>query len=517
MKYGRLAHLALVLALAGPGAGCARLFGGHDLAPNGLSRQEEGARRMLADGRADSLHAALASGRYEPHGDALLTDLYRALAAYHGGRPAESAALLDSAAFQVEERQTRSVSRAAGSLLSSDRTLEWIPGPAERLLVPYYAALARLAQYDLVGAAVEARRLSALLAAEDDAPAGGVPLRAALRYFAGAVFEAAGQTNDAGVAYRNAAALDAGRLPAADSLAPVAGVGEVLVILERGFVAHRVQESFTVLLGGDELHTLGRGDAGDRLAAATLVAGRVLAGELDGPRRGRQDRPDRPGRAVGRHDPAPDPCAPGRATGVIRTAAVGDTTRVIPPPSATVCARDEGNAKAAVTEEEDEDEGSDTPYLLRVAWPTFATVRTMGGAATVHVDSATQAPVTRAADVSAAVVADFQRDRVALVARTLARAAAKAAVSRGLEQEVAEKDETAGALLGVLANVGTALLEQADTRGWNLLPTEIGFARLRLPAGTHELRVTLDGGGVLELGSVQVPAGGLVLVPGRAW
>ncbi|MEX2610089.1 MAG: hypothetical protein WEA24_09105 [Gemmatimonadota bacterium] len=515
MKCGRLAHLALVLALAGPGAGCARLFGGHDLAPNGLSRQEEDARRMLARGRADSLHAVLSSGRYEPHGDALLTDLYRALAAYHGGRPAESAALLDSAAFQVEERRTRSVSRAAGSLLSSDRTLEWIPGPAERLLVPYYAARARLAQNDLVGAAVEARRLSALLEAEDDPPMGGVPLRAALRYFAGAVFQAAGQWNDAAVAYRNAAALGGGLLPAADALLPAEGVGEVVVILERGFVAHRVQESFTVLLGGDELRTLGSGDAGDRLAAATLVAGRVLAGELDGPRRGRQGRPDRPGRAVGRHDPAPDPCAPGSATGVIRTAATGDTSRVIIPPGATACARDEGNAKAAATE--DDDEGSDTPYLLRVAWPTFAAVRGVGGGAMVHVDSASHAPVTRAADVSAAVIADFERDRVALVARTLARAAAKAAVSRGLEKEVAEKDETAGALLGILANVGTALLEHADTRGWNLLPTEIGFARLRLPAGTHELRVTVDGGQILELGPVEVREGGLVIVGTRAW
>ena len=502
----RLMHLFLVLALAGPGAACARLFGGYDLAPNGLTRQEERVRRLLADGRADSLHAALEAGRLTPPEDRLLADLYRGVAALYGGDPATSAALLDSAAYLADDRQTRSISRAAASFLSSDRTLEWIPSPTERLLVPYFAAHAWLARGDVEGAAVEARRLSALLEEEEDPPAQGLPLRAALRYFAGAVFEAAGAHNDAGVAYRNAAAVSATVLPAVDSAPPVPGQGEVLVVLERGFVAHRVERSFNVVLEAPEIHALTEGHAGQRLAAATLVAGWVLMDGMDGGQ-------TRRGRALGTRrvrlaEATRDACAAGVGSGVIHPPG-GDTARASTP--ADTCGA-EGDGEG--TEEE-----SDTPYLLRVAWPAYVETPLPGGpgAATVQADGTPAVGVAGGGSVSASLTADFDRNKLELVARTLARAAAKAAVSRGVEKEMAEKDETAGAILGILTNVGTALLERADTRGWNLLPGQIGLARLRLPAGAHHLQVTLDGDRVLDLGTVEVTPGTVRIVPARAW
>ncbi len=108
-----------------------------------------------------------------------------------------------------------------------------------------------------------------------------------------------------------------------------------------------------------------------------------------------------------------------------------------------------------------------------------------------------------------------------MLARTVVRAASKIALAAAAEDVVAEKDETAGRIVGALANVGTLLTERADTRSWHLLPGSVSLARLRLPAGTHELTVELDGAGggagTLSLGPVHVRAGRTAFVTHRLW
>jgi len=91
----------------------------------------------------------------------------------------------------------------------------------------------------------------------------------------------------------------------------------------------------------------------------------------------------------------------------------------------------------------------------------------------------------------------------------------KLLVSRGLESELGEKGETAGRIAGVLGNVGTALLEQADTRSWHLLPGSIGMTRLRLPAGTHALSVPDGRGSSVDIGQVEVRPGRVTFVSAR--
>ena len=83
----------------------------------------------------------------------------------------------------------------------------------------------------LEAAAVEARRLSSLLERYDDeSPGTNVGMRAFLRYFAGTIFEAARQRNDAAVAYRNARAMLPG-LEAPDTSAR-GDTGEVILLVE---------------------------------------------------------------------------------------------------------------------------------------------------------------------------------------------------------------------------------------------------------------------------------------------
>jgi uncharacterized protein len=127
------------------------------------------------------------------------------------------------------------------------------------------------------------------------------------------------------------------------------------------------------------------------------------------------------------------------------------------------------------------------------------------------------APLGASALVSAAVRQDFEQERAGMLARAIVRASAKMVVTRQVEKTVGEKEEAAGRVLGMLTNLGTALLEQADTRSWHLLPAEIGLVRLSLPAGEQPLALELSGGEVLDLGRVDVRPGALAVVATRLY
>src|SRR5690606_9744580 len=200
-------RLLLLAALAAfVGSGCAGLFSRYDVAPNGLRRSDDLLRQDLALGRADSAFARLVGAGVGAPEDDLLRALYTGILAHYAGAYDSSNAALQQAADLAEDRYTKRVRRAALSLITGDTVLPYEPGWTERLLIHYYGALNHLLQGDREGAAVEARRLAFLLEreAEREPDQRTTPLLAALRFFSGVVFEAAGEWNDADVAYRNA-------------------------------------------------------------------------------------------------------------------------------------------------------------------------------------------------------------------------------------------------------------------------------------------------------------------------
>jgi hypothetical protein len=485
----RRAARALILALVLATPGCARLLRQYDVAPNGLPRADARIRDWLSHGRADSTLARLTRGDAGP-GDELLRALFAGTAAHYAGDWSAAAAQLERAAELSEERATKSVSRAALSLITNDLILPYEPSRTERLFIPYFGALTRLRAGDVSGAAVEARRLSALLERfEADGWSAAPGLRATLRYVAGAIFEAAGEANDAAVAYRNAGALAQDLVSPADTafLAADAGSapthvdsagsrGDIVVIVEHGYVAHRAAEALWVLLAPHELHAFGDGRDEDRGHLASLVADRVLRGE-------------------------PPP----------------------PPRRRTDCAGENGECGATVAKATDQPaehdrkhhNDDDDPFLLKVAWPVMRRSIDAGAPAQVMLGDATT-PARDLGDVSAAVVADFEAERTLILARTIARAALKTALAHAAETKAEEKDEDAGRIIGLLANAGSVLLEQADTRSWHLLPARLSIARIRLPAGPQQVTVEMDGRRI-EVMDVSVPAGGIAIVAVRHW
>ena len=517
--------LAMLLPALLASSGCAVLHRGGGTAPSGMTRADDRLRHLLADGRADSAAAALL---HTEDGDELLRTVQAGVAAYYAGRAEESAALLERASLLVEERETRSVSRAALSLITNDLTLAWLPSPTERLLLPYYAGLAYIQAGDFEGATVEARRLTALLQSTEPEPsADEAVLRGALHRFAGAIFEAAGRTNDARVAYRHAASYAGPYAPAeplpdtAAAPAIPAGYGDVLVLVEQGFVAHRVEQAVHLFLYPAEVEALTDGDGEEKAAVATLLAAHVIAhtldpwdGLYDHHRRFRVPRHHRP--FVERKSCAP---RPGNATGTMGDGAVPDTASAAASEQRPVGAAEDGDRRRGSGKDDRCDDDPGNPYLLRVAWPSYRASGRAASIARVIVDGDATHDAALA-NVSRAVVGDFGDDRALLIAKTIARAATKLALTRAAEEEVAEKDETAGRIVGLLANAGNVLLERADTRSLHLLPAGIGVLRLRLQAGDHALTLEIDAGDGprrIAIGPVDVREGGLTFATARAF
>jgi hypothetical protein len=203
-RAARLSGLVVVLPVLLFGAGCATAGAAFRAGPAGIPA-ERSIRTNLATGRAASAWAAMSDKKIAPR-DALLRHMYRGVIAMHSGDHEAGTRSLDRAWSVAEDRYTKSVSRGALSMMTAEATLPYGPGITERMLIPYYGGLNWLARNERYEAGVEARRLASLLAA-DAGPKPPAEMVGVLRYVSGVMFEAAGERQDALVAYRNAAAV----------------------------------------------------------------------------------------------------------------------------------------------------------------------------------------------------------------------------------------------------------------------------------------------------------------------
>jgi len=479
-------HRAAMLGLCLAMAGCS-LLGPRTGGPDGLSIYDGDLRHLVQQGRfEDALDLAETDG--DAVGDDLLAALNLATVEHYAGRFEPSNDRLQAADIEIDDRVTKSLSRAALSLITNDRALAWVPSRLERPMIHVYGALNYVALGELDEAAVEVRRLSQLLDAIREREPEGTDqdVYRTLRYFAGAVFEAAGEWNDAEVAYRNAGFED--------ELAPPRGqdrldLGELVVLVESGFVANRVERSINLLLNADDADYLHSGSDRSRHHAASCLSRQRLAPAYEsfGASWDTDDCPHRRGKN-----------------------------------------RDDGQDDHNGHDNHDDNE---VAYLLRVAWPVmhrsidaiplrnvraFATSSSML-VAVRDVTAATMAypdgEALLSADLSGAMIREFNGRAPGILIKAVARAAVKYTVVKAL----ADDSEAAQ----VVGNVVTALLERADTRSWTLLPSDLHIVRLHLPAGKHQVLVDFDAGGhatrPLVLDDVEVVAHRVTVVSVRAW
>ena len=450
-------RLVVALPLLLVSTGCATASAAFRAGPMGIP-SERALRDHLSYGRAATAWTALKDKQIAPR-DALLRAMYRGVIGLHAGEYAAGSRAMDRAWTLVDDRYSKRISVGAASLVTSEATLPYYPGITERMFIPYYGALNWLARNELDETAVEARRLSALLAAEGDnqPPA---ELRGMLRYVSGVLFEAAGEQQDAIVAYRNAAAL-MGTLPGDTTFAP-RDSGDVVVLIEDGFVGRPEPQNFGIYMNGDELVALSSGDDNARLAVARTLERR-------------------------RFDNSLDRTQVGWLTYEVNWASFGESERSLAPLGARTVPAELSRASADVT-------------------------------------SAVSADVTSSvrADFERELPARLTRAIARAAVRWAATQGADRAFSSAAKKRKDDDEDSKGwgsFFLGLglaAATVSSAVIDQPDLRAWQLLPDRLSVARVRLPVGDHPIEV-IRGDEVVSLGTVSVRPGGVAVLTHRWW
>jgi len=386
--------------------------------------------------------------------DVLLSYLERGIVLHYARRFVESNEAFEAAERTADDLYTRSLSEGAISLFTNDQSLSYRARPFEMAMVPYYRAL----NYAYLGqpqeALIEGRKAGELLSRYVDATLSGLDdeggdlarLRndAFLQYFGGMLLDWGGETNNAFIAYRNAAlayqqnsALLALQIPPrlADDLMRTAralgfqseverlrtvcpdvfarwrpadaGVGEPMgelaLFLERGFVPRKIEArlDLPILKSDDE----------SSAEFATVLAHRAVVIRRTG-RRYKYDR------------------------------------------------------------------------TISIALPELEPYRRPAGATRVVV-AGRRVDASRAQDLAGLARVTFDAESWKILLKTVIRVLAKDTVVR-------ETDSSVGRFV---ADLFTSATETADTRSWLTLPAEIELVRLRLPAGVHDLEVRLTGPG----------------------
>lgn len=499
----RMLSLALAGALMLGTSGCMSLIRNtarsYDVAPNGLSESDDAFRRALSTGAFGE--ALRRSGRVKDGApqDALLRALYRGTSAFHSGDYTLAVASFAEADRLAEERETRSLSRHAAALVTNDQVLPYLPSRTERLFTRYYAMMSYVRANDISAAAVEARRLGLLLqSTQDSIGENERAVHALLRDAAGAVFEAAGERNDALVSYRNAALLRGASPQVIDSisLAQADDSATIVVFVESGFVAHRVNQelSFAYATNWNSRKHDGQGfdtsinfreppvpETELNLAGKQPITGRLGTRDwsysdsgftISGPMREPKPKKNR--------NAAPD------IEPVVLARQLADALDV------------EGDGVYAdeFTWRRKRHVGSHfdgASTVLSLAWPALLRTRFPAHALQVVAEVASdtgpsmsaQFAGERSADISDAIAADYRRALPMILTRLVARAVAKTSIA----DAVGDKH---GWWAGTLASLAGDVLERADTRSWHLLPGDVRVVRLRVPAGAVQAHIRLN-------------------------
>ncbi len=354
------------------------------------------------------------------------------LVAHYANHSQESSAAFDQAGDIAEDRYTKSVSKEAFSLVTSDQMRPYPGTRYERLLSHYYRALNYVYQAQLDGALVECRKATALInyfkGENEDYDFFGAGF---LAYLSGALFEATGEWNNAYISYKQAAAYYRNAAEKTGVKIP-ADIGGSLVRLARklGFA--------------------------DELARYQEQYGKFSS------------RPENTGELILFYESGYVPPKREEALTfpILKTDNVDKPEKFVP----TLI----GRAGRVYKEIELE-------YLLRVAIPTIDSRRPLLSGIEVTVGTV-KAEGMLVADVENIAIETFNAQRPIILLRTLGRALLKYLAYRKANKE--------NEVLGLLTNLAGVLTEQADTRSWQTLPNQIFMVRMPLPAGTHTLNLS---------------------------
>lgn len=120
--------------------------------------------------------------------------------------------------------------------------------------------------------------------------------------------------------------------------------------------------------------------------------------------------------------------------------------------------------------------------VVRVAFPKFVERKPVFQGARLRADQLSQ-PLEKAQDVNGIAFQSLE-DRML---RELGTALLRLGIKQASEQLLRKENENLGALLSIFH----AVTERADTRNWQTLPHSIFYTRMSLPPGNHNLDINL--------------------------
>ncbi len=438
-----------------------------------LPSHDAALRHYLTLGDSNALGPLLESGPK----DALIRQLSTGLFLHRLGRFEASNAALQEADRLAEERYTKSITQNIAAFIVSDNVLDYYPSALEWSMIHYYGMMNYLRLGDVDEALVEARRANALLRRyANDNPGRSFTNPAAVQYLAGMLQWAAREDNDAMVSLRQSLAAYeeyeerygmAPPRPVIEDVVRIASnlgfddvaeqtttaylgdaevgevsgdTGELLVLIENGFIAYRAEQKVYIPVLAEEKDSVLHGDTESAVVAAATVLIRTLAVMNALSREGAE--------------------FPSHEDGVIIA-----------------------TAGSAVGLE-----------LISLAWPSYRLDAQRGSDVRVSVNDERSFTPALLQDLSAIAVRDFEETKPAIMFRMVVRALLKEAAVTAAE---AAGEDVAGDVGGFLARVTSRAVavatERADTRNWSILPAELLLARFHLPPGQHRLRISYDG------------------------
>ena len=387
--------------------------------------------------------AALIELDTDGKGEAKLPYLFeRGLITHYGDKFDESNRTFELAEITSDDLYTKSISREAVSLLTSDNLRSYAGSQYERLLVHYYRAFNYVYLNMPDDALVECRKASRLLQFYADSDENYEFVGAAfIAYLSGILYEWAGDWNDAFIAYRWA---ERAYKQYGDMGIPFPqDVGESLVRLARKLGFREEFERYAAAYGEPSENLPDSGEL--ILLYETGFAPFKIEENIVFP--------------ILKIDP------------IVQEDADRDEKKVREY-SRTLVRRRNRRYKEVEIE-----------YLLRVAIPAYRSNRPR----IVGIDASTAhggASGVLVEDIEAAAMKTFESELPTIMLRTVVRGVLKYLGFRRANQE--------GEVVGKLVNLLNVATESADTRSWQTLPNQIFLVRLRLPVGKHNITLSFS-------------------------
>lgn len=436
----RCRHFLLVIAMA-VGTGCASHS--HDLT---LVRQA-----LLEDNVPGALEEFEKLGERKSD---LLYLLERGYMFHLAGRWQESNEAFEAAERRFEELYTKSISRQAISLISSDLALPYRSTPFEMQIVQYYRALNYMALGLPDEALVEARKANHILKSYEPGNDSAIRQDAFIQYVTGLLYESQAEINDAIVSFRESARLYS-------TQQKEAGWSPPRWVNEDYYAAARHLELYNELdaLLQEDSTVATRATANDRNNLVLFFESGFV------PFKEPVDITFPVYDSVDDDDDDDDEKDKKKKTKKSRARHNKVAGRYV---------RDYGHDVYSYRHDEVE-----LDHILRFSFPELLDAPRQVYSCELELADGRVLAAVPAMNLAAIARQDFDSRLSGILLKTVARALVKEAARKAVKKE----DEA----LGFLFNLATSALEQADTRGWVFLPGQIFMLKAHLDPGPHVL------------------------------